>query len=458
MMSRRNFIGAAAGFVSGAALSGRAHAASMPEAHYATSAETQPPLSPSNGPDYRPVVTLNGWSLPWRMNDDIKEFHLVAEAVVREFAPGMNVHLWGYNGQSPGPTIEAVEGDKVRIFVTNKLPEPTSVHWHGILLPNGMDGVAGVTQPHIPPGKTFVYEFELKTSGTFMYHTHSDEMVQMAMGLMGMMVVHPRDLEQHKVDRDFVIMLGAYDVDPGTYVPKVVEMTNFNMWTFNNRVFPGIDPLVVRLNDRVRVRLANLSMTNHPIHLHGHHFSVTGTDGGWVPRSAQMPEATVDVPVGSIRAIELVADNPGDWALHCHKSHHTMNAMGHDLRTFIGARQSPRVVRAITKLVPGYMPMGSSGMGEMASMHMPGPNNALPMMTGTGQFGPIEMGGMFTLMKIREGFAHNDYKDPGPYKFPEGTVAHEVQGRPAEASRHNGVEKTKSPTVRPSGHDPHEHH
>ena len=107
----------------------------------------------------------------------------------------MKAHLWGYNGQSPGPTIEAVEGDKVRIFVTNKLPEHTTVHWHGMLLPNGMDGVGGLTQPHIPPGKTFVYEFVLKKSGTFMYHPHSDEMVQMAMGMMGMFVVHPQRSE-----------------------------------------------------------------------------------------------------------------------------------------------------------------------------------------------------------------------------------------------------------------------
>jgi FtsP/CotA-like multicopper oxidase with cupredoxin domain len=117
----------------------------------------------------------NGW----------KEFHLTAEPVVREMAPGMKANLWGYNGQSPGPTIEAVEGDKVRIFVTNKLPEHTAVHWHGMLLPNGMDGVGGLTQPHIPPGKTFVYEFQLEKHGTFMYHPHADEMVQMAMGMMG---------------------------------------------------------------------------------------------------------------------------------------------------------------------------------------------------------------------------------------------------------------------------------
>ena len=126
---------------------------------------------------------------------------------MRELAPGMKAHLWGYNGASPGPTIEAVEGDKVRIFVTNKLPEHTTVHWHGMLLPNGMDGVGGLTQPHIKPGKTFVYEFVLKKSGTFMYHPHADEMVQMAMGMMGFFVVHPRDPSFMRVDRDFVFLM-----------------------------------------------------------------------------------------------------------------------------------------------------------------------------------------------------------------------------------------------------------
>ena len=142
-------------------------------------------------------------------------------------APGMKAHLWGYNGASPGPTIEAVEGDKVRIFVTNKLPEHTTVHWHGMLVPNGMDGVGGLTQPHIKPGKTFVYEFVLKKSGTFMYHPHADEMVQMAMGMMGFFVVHPRDPKFMRVDRDFVFLLNAFDIDPGSYMPKVMTMTRF---------------------------------------------------------------------------------------------------------------------------------------------------------------------------------------------------------------------------------------
>src|SRR5437899_2311354 len=206
----------------------RVQAASIPEAPTTRTTAMQPPIFPSAGPDYQPVVTLNGWTLPWRMNGDWKEFHLVAEPVVREFAPVMKVNLWGYNGQAPGPTIEAVEGDKVRIFVTNKLPEHTTVHWHGMLLPNGMDGVGRVTQPHIKPGQTFVYEFELKHSGTFMYHPHSDEMVQMAMGMMGKFVVHPRELKFRRVDRGFVFIMQSYVVDPGTSLPKVAEMTDFN--------------------------------------------------------------------------------------------------------------------------------------------------------------------------------------------------------------------------------------
>lgn len=437
MMSRRHFLGAAAGLASVSAMSGRVQAARIPEAPSAGAATTQPPLQPTNGQEYQPVVTLNGWTLPWRMNGGCKEFHLVAEPVVREFAPGMKAHLWGYNGQSPGPTIEAVEGDKIRIFVTNKLPEHTSVHWHGIILPNGMDGVGGLTQPHIPPNRTFVYEFELKESGSFMYHPHSDEMAQMAMGMMGMFVVHPRDPKLYRVDRDFVFVMSAYDIDPGTYLPKISEMTDFNMWTWNSRVFPGIDPLPVRLGDRVRVRMGNLSMTNHPIHLHGHHFAVTGTDGGWTPESARWPEATIDVPVGAIRACEFIADNPGDWPLHCHKSHHTMNAMGHNVRNFIGAAQKNDLVRAVRKLAPGYMPMGASGMADMAEMAMPGPDNTLPMMTGSGPFGPVEMGGMFTVVKIREGLAANDYRDLGPYDHPAGTVAYEAQDEGGEAPPRN---------------------
>lgn len=462
MISRRAVLGSAAVLAGAGVVSGRVQAASIPEAATSSATTMQPPLFPTSGPDYQPVVTLNGWTLPWRMNGDWKEFHLVAEPVVREFAPGMVAHLWGYNGQSPGPTIEAVEGDKVRIFVTNKLPEHTTVHWHGMLLPNGMDGVTGLTQPPIGVGKTFVYEFVLTKSGTFMYHPHADEMVQMAMGMMGFFVVHPKDPAFRRVDRDFVFLMSAYDIDPGSYLPKVSEMTDFNMWTWNSRVFPGIDHIVAGKGDKVRIRFGNLTMTNHPIHMHGYDFKVSCTDGGWVPEAAAWPEVTVDCAVGQIRAFDFVADKPGDWAIHCHKSHHTMNAMGHDLRNFVGMKKSD-LVKSVRKLVPDYMPMGNAGMADMGEMEMPLPDNTLPMMTGFAQFGAVEMGGMFSVVKVREGLASGDYKDPGWFKHPEGTVAFEWKGEPKKVEREPpaALDKTKAvefDVVKPGKKSPHRNH
>lgn len=412
------------------------------------SAATQTPVKPTVGPDYNPVVTLNGWTLPFRMNNGVKEFHLVAEPVEREMAEGMTAYLWGYNGQSPGPTIE-VEGDRVRIFVTNKLPEHTTILWHGMILPSGMDGVGGLSQPHIPSGKTFVYEFDLVKSGTFMYHPHSDEMVQMAMGMMGFFVIHPRDPKFMPVDRDFVFLLSAYDIDPGTYVPRIMEMTDFNLWTFNTRVFPGIDPLVVSKNDRVRVRVGNLTMTNHPIHMHGYDFEVTCTDGGWVRPEARWPEVSIDIPVGAMRAYEFDAKYVGDWAIHCHKSHHTMNAMGHEIPTFIGVDKK-EVAKKIRQIRPEYMPMGTAGMADMGEMSMEIPENTVPMMTGWGPHGPIEMGGMFSVVKVREGISAGDYSDPGWYENPPGTQAWEWTGSLPEP-----VKAKDAKTQLPSAHSNH---
>jgi len=332
---------------------------------------------------------------------------------VRELAPGAVAHLWGYNGQSPGPTIEVVEGDRVRIFVTNRLPERTSIHWHGQRLPNGMDGVSGLTQPANAPGKTFVYEFVAQRPGTFMYHPHADEMVQMAMGMMGFWVTHPRCAHPAiaPVDRDDVFLLNAYDVTPGASMPKTSTMTDFNLWTWNSRVYPGIEPMVARQHERVRIRVGNLSMTNHPMHLHGHEMGVTGTDGGPTPPGSRWPEVSVDVAVGQMRQLEFRAEAEGDWTFHCHKAHHTMNAMRHDLPNLIGVDQDDLAGR-IRALVPGYMAMGSNGMGDMAQMHMGGPPNTAPMMAGDGPCGSIEMGGMFSVVKIRRDQAPGDYRDP----------------------------------------------
>ncbi|MFZ9183480.1 MAG: multicopper oxidase family protein [Hylemonella sp.] len=442
MNTRREFFkraGIAGGAVSALAV-GRHALAGLPELVSQSRPDTMPPLVPSSGRPYNPVVTLNGWTLPWRMNQGVKEFHLVAEPVVREMAPGFKAHLWGYNGQSPGPTIEVVEGDRVRLFVTNKLPEVTSIHWHGQRLPNGMDGVTGLNQPGIEPGKTFVYEFEARRPGTFMYHPHADEMVQMAMGLMGMWVTHPK--QRHpliaEVDRDFCFLLSAFDIDPGSYTPKIMTMTDFNIWTWNSRVFPGIDPLVVRKMDKVRLRVGNLTMTNHPIHIHGHEFTVTGTDGGPVPLTARWPEVSVDIAVGQMRQMDFLADEEGDWAFHCHKSHHTMNAMGHNVPTMIGVDHRG-VGKKINQLIPDYMVMGERGMHDMTEMEMPLPDNTAPMMAGRGPFGAVGMGGMFSMIKVRSDQKPGDYKDPGWFKHPPGTVAYEYTGQLATPSRQSAT-------------------
>ncbi|MEY4429371.1 MAG: hypothetical protein RLZZ182_2060 [Pseudomonadota bacterium] len=464
MNPRRTFLRSAglAGLTSAVAAStvARPALARLPDPVLQSSPLTQAPLHPPTGRPYQPVVTLNGWTLPWRMNQGVKEFHLVAEPVNRELAPGMTARLWGYNGQSPGPTIEVVEGDRVRIFVTNRLPEVTSVHWHGQRLPCGMDGVTGLTQPPIGVGDTWVYEFEARRPGTFMYHPHADEMTQMAMGMMGLWITHPKGAHPHiaPVQRDFAFLLGAFDIEPGAATPNVNTMLDFNLWTWNSRVFPGIDPLVVRHMDQVRIRVGNLTMTNHPIHMHGHEFTVTGTDGGPVPPTARWPEVTTDIAVGQMRQIEFLANEEGDWAFHCHKSHHTMNAMGHSVPNMIGVPQDD-LVRRINRLVPGYMAMGEHGMHEMAEMDMELPPNTLPMMTGQGPFGAIGMGGMFSTIKVRKDLGANDYRDPGPFRHPPGTLARRWEGQapPAPSAQGQATPAAEGPPPswearKPSGH------
>lgn len=381
---------------------------------------------------YTPVVTPNGSTLPWKMVDGVKEFHLIVEEIEWEISPGMKIKAWGYNGQTPGPTIEAVEGDRVRILVTNKLPEETAVHWHGILLPSGMDGVKGLNQKGIPPGETFKYEFTLKQHGTQMYHSHGDEMVQIGLGSMGFFVIHPKNPPQ-KIDRDYAIFLNEWFVPPGAARPNPGIMTDFNIFTFNSRSFPGTAPMMAQAGDRVRVRFGNVGQESHPIHLHGHNFKIVATDGGDIPESAQFPETTVTIFPGQTRDIEFIATS-GDWAFHCHRRHHPMNAMDHEFPNLLGVNQS-KVEGKIKKFIPGYMAMGEKGMDEhqMHSKHMQGPENTLPMMAGVGQFGNIGMGGMFTVMKIRDQLKPGD--EGGWYDNPPGTVADVATGpetQPAE--------------------------
>jgi manganese oxidase len=272
-----------------------------------------------------PVEVPDLPKLPWKMVDGAKEFHLHAQHMKREFLPGQWFDVWGYNGSMPGPTIEVVEGDRVRVIVHNELPEPTSMHWHGLEVPIAMDGVPGVTQDAIPPGKSFTYEFTLRQNGTFFYHTHGA--MQEALGLVGLFIIHPRSAHSPPVDRDFALVLQEWAILPGSSITNTMSM-EFNLFTINGRSAPYITPLVVRLGDRVRIRLMNFSVIDHhPMHLHGLTFWVTGTEGGRIPETAWYPSNNVLVGVAQVREIEFIANNPGDWILHCHMFHHMMNFM-----------------------------------------------------------------------------------------------------------------------------------
>ena len=427
-MNRRDMLKTGA-LVGGAVALGAAKASaaeSQWEKSYAGDVQ-RPALAPGlPNKDYTPVITPNLSSLPWKVVDGVKVFHLVAEEVWHNFASGLKAKCWGYNGKVHGPTIEAVEGERIRIYVTNKLKAPTSVHWHGVFLPNGMDGVGGLNQRAIQPGETFKYEWTVRQSGTYMYHSHHDEMTQMGMGMMGMLIFHPRTVSpDYKVDRDFAIMLSEWRIDPGTTTPNPNEMTDFNVLTMNAKCYPGTEPLVVKMGDRVRIRFGNLSaMDHHSIHLHGHYFKITATNGGRIATSAQHPGSTLFVPVGDTQDIEFVASEPGDWAVHCHMTHHVMNQMGHDFPNVVGV-QKEGFDQKVRNLLPAYMMMGEHGMGEhgihVEAGHMPVPKNSIPMVGARGPFDYITMGGMFTLLKVREHLT--TYDDPGWYKHPPGTVA-----------------------------------
>lgn len=414
-----------------------AHTAHDQHATPASAAGPYDNLTPGEaGTHYTPVIVPNGWTLPYKVVDGVKVFHLVAEEVEHEFAEGLKATCWGYNGSVHGPVIEACEGDRIRIFMTNKLKALTTTHWHGVLLPSGMDGVGGLSQRAIKPGETFMYEFTLRQHGTCMYHAHHDEMTQIGLGMTGLFVIHPRTKASERPDRDYALMLHEWALAVGASRPNPNVMLDFNVLTINGKVFPATAPLVAQVGERVRIRIGNLSpMDHHPIHLHGYSFTVTETDGGVIPESGRWPETTVLVPVGSTRTVELVANNPGDWAMHCHMTHHVMTQMGHGLPNTIGvdARGLDTQVR---KLLPGYMTMGQEGMAGMTEMGMAVPANSTPMVGGVGPYDEITMGGMFTIFKVRESLAR-DVVDPGWYAPPEGTLALPATD---EALRTAGVE------------------
>jgi len=323
MKNRRDFLRSAFGLSAGLAAAPRllatptqANGESMEMAHTHHASPQSPGVVSVETPDVP--------QLPWRVVDGAKEFHLIAEPVKQELIPGKVANLWGYNGSSPGPTIQVIQGDRVRIIVDNHLPEPTSMHWHGFEIPVEVDGAPGSSQDPIPPGGRFVYEFTLHQAGTFFYHSHMA--MQEMMGMIGAFIMHPKENYSPHAERDFAIILQEFAILPNNPIPNSMNM-EFNWLTLNGKSGPATTPLIVRLNDRVRLRFINLGMDHHPIHLHGHTFVVTGSEAGRQPQSTWGPGNTVLVGVAQSRDVEFVANNPGDWMIHCHLPHHMMNQM-----------------------------------------------------------------------------------------------------------------------------------
>jgi manganese oxidase len=259
-----------------------------------------------------------------RLVNGVKEFHLIAQPVRTQFLPGRNVDAWGFNGSVPGPTMEVNEGDRVRVVFHNMLPEITALHWHGFEVPMEMDGSLGLGQDPIPPGGSFTYEFTLNQHGTLFYHSHFP--MQEMMGMIGLFIVHPKVPYTPRVDRDFGLIIQEWAVLPNNTVPNTMAM-EFNWLTFNGKSGPAATPMLVKQGERIRIRMVNLGMDHHPIHLHGNQFVVTGTEAGRIPQQLWYEQNTLLVGVAQARNIEFTAKYEGDWMLHCHMPHHMMNQM-----------------------------------------------------------------------------------------------------------------------------------
>src|ERR1700722_5787417 len=317
-----------------------------------------------------PVITPDIDDLPFAVDGGVKVCHLTAEPVKQTVVPGRTLDLWGFNGSAPGPTIQATEGDRIRIVFENHLPEPTGIHWHGLELPIEMDGVPGVSQNLTMPGERFVYEFDLRQNGTFFYHSHMA--MQEMVGMLGGFIIHPKTPYAPRADKDFLLALQEYAVLPNSAVPNSMKM-EFNWLTLNGKAGPASTPLIVKQGERVRIRIVNLGMDHHPIHLHGFTFWETGREGARQPEAIWPRGNTTLVGVAQARDIEFVADRLGDWMFHCHLPHHMMNQMASN-------------VGPMTRLGRG-MQAGASmeeGMGMLRDGHASADNKAPSLGRGLG--------------------------------------------------------------------------
>jgi FtsP/CotA-like multicopper oxidase with cupredoxin domain len=222
-----------------------------------------------------------------------------------EVEPGKTEKARGYNNQIPGPTLRAVVGDRVRINVKNNLTESSAVHWHGLLIPNPMDGVPYVTQDPIKPGTTFTYEFTIRNAGSHMYHSHHNSADQVNRGLLGAFIILPANRADYpQYDKEFVLIMND-------------TLLGF---TLNGKSFPATDALVAQKGDRVLIRWMNEGMLYHPMHLHGMAMEVCQRDG--YPIVPPYLCDTIDVPPGNRFDCIIQANEPGLWAFHCHVLSH----------------------------------------------------------------------------------------------------------------------------------------
>lgn len=380
----------------GGLLAGRTAASAQHEQHmqHGKAAKASGKVVPPTGPggSFLPIETPDLPKLPWEMDKDVKVFHLIPEVVKREFLPGSTFDVWGFNGSMPGPTIEVMEGDRVRIVVENRLPEATSIHWHGLEVPIEMDGVMGLTQDAIEPGGAFTYEFTLHQNGTFFYHSHMP--MQQMMGMIGLFIIHPKQAHEPRADKDFGLIVQEWAILPNNTIPNSLSM-EFNWLTINGKVGPATTPLIVRRGERVRIRFVNLGMDHHPMHLHGNTFWVTGTEGMRIPPSAWIPGNTVLVGVAQARDVEFEASHAGDWMLHCHLPHHNMNHMvsmvgpmthvGHGMHAGLGMEEGMGMLRQGHALAEDFGPSLGRAIGLGADREKRTTNVALQKPDAAGQ-------------------------------------------------------------------------
>ena len=246
-----------------------------------------------------------------RIEKGVKIYDITAEEIQWEVEPGRKAKAWAYNHQVPGPQIRVREGDRVRINLTNKLPESTAIHFHGLELPNDQDGVPFITQPPVKPGESYTYEFTVPNAGSHMYHSHHNAAVQVGMGLLGAFIVEPRQRRaSQRVDVDYVMVLN--DGSHG--------------YTLNGKSFPATEPVVCKQGQTVRLRFMNEGMMIHPMHLHGMHMTVIAKDGWDQP--APWKCDTLNIAPGERWDVLVKATNPGTWAFHCHILPHAESEHG----------------------------------------------------------------------------------------------------------------------------------